>query len=220
MHPKIAETIANIRTGKRELFFQILLVFIVPVVLVQTGIIPVNGRVPLLALLVSALLAVLFSFEHWTPHMFGLDKAALRAHFLPYVIFTAILAVGLAAFGEYILKYEELKEWWTHSHFLYLFFVVSLFQEIAYRGYLIPALGKLSDARTPVLIFANALLFTFLHVIYPHPMIGLPVAFVGGVAFAIMYLRHPSLTLVILSHAVLNFVAVLYGFFVIPGVTY
>jgi membrane protease YdiL (CAAX protease family) len=60
----------------------------------------------------------------------------------------------------------------------------------------------------------------FLHVIFPNPMIGLPIAFIGGIGFAVMYLRYPSLPLIILSHALINFFVVLYGFFVVPGVTY
>lgn len=219
MHPKLIKIIHGIRASKKEIFLQILLVFIIPVTLIQTGIIPLTSRVLFLALVVSTLLVVLFSFDHWKIRMFAVDIKGFKEHLVPYIIFTAILALLLVGFGEYILKYEELQRWWQHSHFLYLFFIVSLLQEIAYRGYLIPALGKLTD-KTPMLIFANAVLFTFLHIIYPNPFIGLSVAFLGGIGFAVMYINYPSLSLIILSHSVLNFVAVLYGFFVIPGITY
>ena len=151
--------------------------------------------------------------------MFGMQKKLLKKYLRPYIIFTLIMLCLIAASGEYILKTEEVRKWWTHSHFLYMFFVVSFFQEIAYRGYLVPALGKLSS-NIPMVIFANALIFTLLHTIYPNPMIGLPMAFMGGIAFCLMYIRYPSLPLIILSHAALNFCAVLYGFFIIPGVTY
>ena len=60
----------------------------------------------------------------------------------------------------------------------------------------------------------------FLHSIFPNPTIGLPIAFIGGLGFALMYMKYPSLLLIIISHSIINFFVVLYGFFVIPGVTY
>ena len=62
-------------------------------------------------------------------------------------------------------------------------------------------------------IILNTLLFTLIHIIYPMPEIMIPVAVISGFAFALMYRYFPNLILISLSHAVLNFVAILYGFF-------
>jgi membrane protease YdiL (CAAX protease family) len=87
-----------------------------------------------------------------------------------------------------------------------------LLQEIAYRGFLFPKLQELSQ-KWWVVIGANTVLFTFLHIIYPIPGIMLPVAFFSGLALSIMYRYYPNLILISLAHAVLNFIAVLHGFF-------
>jgi len=55
-------------------------------------------------------------------------------------------------------------------------------------------------------------LFALPHAMYPHPEINTPIAFVGGLWFAVLYLVYPNLLLISLSHAALNFTAVLYGF--------
>ena len=218
MHRSIRHTISRIETSRIEIFIQILLVFILPVALIYAKIIPITDRVLVLIGMVTIFTGILV-YEKWTPSMFFLHRKNMRQYFLPYLAFTVIMMLLLIGFGEYIIKNEEIKRWWTHSHFLYLFFVVSFFQEVAYRGYLIPALGKLSR-NVPMIVLTNTLIFVFLHTIFPNPMVGLPVAFVGGIGFAVMYLRYPSLPLIILSHAALNFCAVLYGFFIIPGFTH
>ncbi len=218
MHRSIRKAIHRIETSRMEIFIQIVLVFIVPVALIYAKIIPIQDRVFVLAGMVT-LFTIVLVYEKWTPGMFFLQENSIKKYFLPYLVFTIIMMLLLIGFGEYIIKNEEIKRWWTHSHFLYLFFIVSFFQEVAYRGYLIPALGKLSR-NVPMIVLTNTLIFVFLHTIFPNPMVGLPVAFVGGLGFAIMYLRYPSLPLIILSHAALNFCAVLYGFFIIPGVTH
>ncbi len=218
MHPELSRAILEIRTSKRELVAQILTVFIFPIVLIQLGFIPLGARVFVLIFLVSLLVIILFT-EKWTLAMLGVTKAGIKKYFLPYLIFTAAMVLLITAFGESVTGKEELGNWWTKQHFLYLFFIVSLFQEIAYRGYLIPALGKLI-AKPQIVFLCNIVLFTFLHAIFPDPLVSLPVAFAGGIGFAAMYMKYPSLPLIIISHALLNFFAVLYGFFVIPGVTY
>lgn len=217
MNPALKRTIAKIKTGKLEIFIQILIVFILPVALIHGGVIPITKRVLMLVIIVT-LFVVILAKERWTLRMLGVEKEKIKKYALPYLAFTGIMLLLIFLFSEHVLHVEEISQWWTHRHFLYLFFIVSLFQEVAYRGYLIPALGKLAHS-VPMLVFANVLLFTFLHTIFPNPMIGLPVAFVGGVGFAIMYLRYPSLPLIVISHAALNFCAVLYGFFIVPGVT-
>jgi membrane protease YdiL (CAAX protease family) len=219
MHPELQKTIDGIKTSNREIFFQILLVFIVPVGLIAAGVLPIEHRVSILSLAFIGLAAVLFFFDGWTLRMFGLHLKETKRYARAYFAFTIIMILIVVLFSEQVLHLEEIQRWWTHRHFIYLFFIVSLVQEVAYRGYLMPALGKLSK-NIPMVLFANALIFTFLHIIFPNPMIGLPLAFTGGMGFAIMYLYYPSLPLVVLSHAALNFCVVLYGFFVIPGATY
>jgi len=218
MNPQLISVFDSIKTKKSVLFIQIVLVFIAPLILIHLGIIPISYRVVALSVIVFLLLLILIK-EHWTRAMFEVTLTNAKKYFWQYVIFTIIGVFAISIFGEHFIGREELQGWWHYNHFLYLFFIVSLLQEVAYRGYLIPALGALS--RNPLwIILANALLFTYLHTIFPGLLVNLPLAFVGGIGFAIMYLKYPSLPLIILSHAALNFIAVLLGFFIIPGITY
>ncbi|MCX6753095.1 MAG: type II CAAX endopeptidase family protein [Candidatus Nomurabacteria bacterium] len=217
MNDQIKYIVDNIKTSKRELIFQILIVFILPVLFIDLGIISPSQRVYLLVILVSLLMVVLTA-EKWTFLMLGISKYRIKKYIIPYTIFTLVAIVLVSFFGEKIGQ-EEVSRWWTHSHFIYGFFIVSLFQEVGYRGYLIPALSKLIP-KPWIVVTINALIFMFLHSIFPNTIIGLPLAFIGGLGFAIMYMKYPSLILIILSHSLINFFVVLYGFFVIPGVTY
>lgn len=217
MNPDLENTISSIKTKDRELYIQIFIVFLIPIVLLDLGIIPLQYRVWVMGILVATLVSILIA-EKWTWNMLGLKTNTFKKYLLPYTIFTIIGVAGVIIFGEKTGQ-EEITKWWTYHHFIYGFFLVSLLQEIAYRAYLIPALGKLVSSPLRIVLI-NTLLFTFLHTIFPNPVLGLPLAFVGGLGFSLMYLRFPNLPLIVFSHAILNFVIVLYGFFVIPGITH
>lgn len=212
MHPDLIETVQHLKTTKLQILIQIILVFIAPVLLLQYSITPISFRTLVLVGVVSLLVYILYK-EQWTPKMLGYISRASKREALAYTIFTIVGVIAIAQFGE-LIGNEEVTRWWTHPHFLYLFIIVSVFQEVAYRGFLIPALGKLS--RSPFfIVILNASLFAFLHIIFPNLSIGLPLAFIGGIGFALMYMRYPNLPMIMVSHAVLNFCAVLYGFFTI-----
>lgn len=217
MNLEIKASINKIKTSKKELTLQIFIVFILPILLIDLGVLSIRYRTAMLIALVSILIAIVIK-EKWTPKMLGFDFINIKKYLIPYLGYTILAVLFIILFGENIGQ-EELAKWWNYNHFIYGFLLVSAFQEIAYRGYLIPALGKLIK-RPFHIIIVNTLLFTFLHSIFPNPIIGLPLAFIGGIGFAYMYTRYPSLILIILCHAVINFLVVLYGFFAIPGVTY
>jgi membrane protease YdiL (CAAX protease family) len=213
MHPTLHAASARIRTSIPELCAQILLVFIVPIILINTGVLPIQHRVAILTVLVGLLFIVLI-MEKWNFKMLGFGNVSRKA-VLAYTLFTLAGVALIAVTGRHIGTPIE-GSWWQYPHFLYLFFLVSATQEIAYRGYLMPALATFE--KSPVaLILTNAALFTFLHSIFPNYLMNLPLAFVGGIAFAWIYLKYPNTLLIILSHAVLNFAAVWYGFFTLAG---
>jgi membrane protease YdiL (CAAX protease family) len=219
MNQGLIKSIEKIITSKKELFIQILFVFFVPIFLLQTGVIRAENRIWILILVVTILTMILV-YEKWDSKMLGLSKQNFKKFLPQYFVFTAIGVLFIIYLSEGILNKEEIKNWWNYSHFLYMFFIVSFFQEIAYRGYLIPALGKLTNKNTSTIIFVNALLFTYLHIIFGNLGISLPLAFLAGISFSSMYIKYPNLILIIISHSILNFFAVLYGFFIIPGITF
>jgi membrane protease YdiL (CAAX protease family) len=209
---KLFRHVEKIRTAKKEIWFQIVAVFILPVLLLQTGIIPLNARVAVLVITVSAFVILLLK-QKWTLKTLHIETHNLKKFILPYALFTAAGILLIAFAGEKIGQ-EEFVRWWTNKHFIYLFLIVSIFQEVAYRGYLIPALQK-AVASPALVIFLNTLLFTYMHSIFPNPEVNLLLAAIGGLGFAVMYVRYPNLILITASHAILNFCAVYYGFFTI-----
>lgn len=210
LNKHLLHTIEKIKTNKKELFLQILAVFILPVFFINIGFINIHYRVTVLAVLVTLLVIVLVE-EDWSAQMLGMSKFYFKKYLVNYFIFSAIGVFAIVKFGHEV-GHHSMPLWWQNGHFVYLFFIISALQEIAYRGYMMPALGKLT--KNPyMIVLANTLIFTYLHTIFPDLGLGLPLAFVGGIGFSFMYLKYPSLPLIILSHSILNFFAVLYGFF-------
>lgn len=199
-------------SGREQASLQVVFLFIVPIALLYFHILPISSRVPVL-LVFSLLMYGTIHKEGWTLRDVGLvgtvKKHALKMYFLA----TSLALCGIIILSQYMGR-THVHHWWTKPHFLFLFIVVSFFQEFAFRGFLMPLLQKIfPDMLTVVLL--NALLFAGMHAIYPFPMIGLPLAFLGGIFFAVLYHKYPNLILVTISHSILNFTMVWYGFFTV-----
>ena len=93
-----------------------------------------------------------------------------------------------------------------------LSFAVSVLQEFLYRGYLLRLAQDIWQSKW-IIVLGNILFFTFLHSFYRDLSVIMPLAFVGGILFVFIYLRHPNLFLVCLMHIILNFTALHMGFF-------
>ncbi len=195
---------------KELVLYQIFFIFILPIALLTFGIVPITWRMLVLCVAMLFMYGVIQK-EKISDETMGISKNTFRKALIPYLIFTLIGAVIFVRLSG-VLAINPNIVWWQHMHFIFLFLPVSLLQEIAYRGFLFPKLKELSS-KWWVIIGANTVLFTFLHVIYPTPDIMLPVAFFSGLGLSVMYRYYPNLILISLSHAVLNFIAVLHGFF-------
>ncbi len=199
----------------RELvLYQIFFIFILPIALLMFGIVPVEWRMVVLCIAMLFMYGVIQK-ENITDHEMGLGNKDFKKALAAYTLFTivgALLLIKLSAF----FGIDPKIVWWKSPHLLFVFLPVSLLQEIAYRGFLFHKLKQISS-KWWVIIGANTVLFTILHVIYPLPQIMLPLAFFSGIGFALMYRYFPNLILISLAHAVLNFIAILYGFFYFSG---
>ena len=195
---------------------EIIFLFIVPIALLYFGIIPIEYRIFVL-LIFSLFIFGIIRKQKWKDEELGLTTKNISQAFAPYAIATTI-ALALIIFAAQQFNFHPVTQhWWTNPHFLFLFMVVSFFQEFAFRGFLMPLLKKVfPDSFT--IITVNALLFSGMHAIYPFPYIGLPFAFIGGLFFAILYHKYPNLILISISHAILNFAVVWFGLFMIPKI--
>ena len=194
---------------------EIIFFFVVPIALLYFHILPVSSRIYVL-LMFSMLIYGVIKKQKWTDAELGLTLKNIRKSIVPYTIATlSALVVIIVVARKYF--FHPASHWWTQPHFLFLFIVVSFFQEFAFRGFLMPLLKKVfPDTFTIVLV--NALLFSGMHAIYTFPYIGLPFAFLGGLFFAMLYHKYPNLILVSISHSILNFAVVWFGLFTIPAI--
>lgn len=189
--------------------FILVVLFIVPVILLYFKIIPFRYRVHTLTLITLASVVIILS-EKWGLDKLGLAVGSISSYWAPYLLFTVTLAAIAYVFAR-LLKRKAKPEWWRDTHFIYGFVIVSVLQEFIFRGFLIPELQSFIST-TLLVIAVNALLFGFMHVIYSDDVPVLTGIFLGGIGFAAMYIYFPSLILVIISHAILNFLVVYFGF--------
>ena len=200
----------ELNSEKNEVLYQVLILFIIPITLVYSGLIPEEWRIIFLSLFCLFIIAII-KHEKWSNAQIGLRKDNIRKSLLPYSVITLAGVICLYYFSNYF-GLVKIVAWWENNHLIYFFIPISFFQEFAYRSFLVPMLHHAFKKRVSV-ILVNATLFSFLHVIYPLPHIMLPVAFVAGIIFALLYEVYPNLFLISVMHAVLNFTAVYLGFF-------
>lgn len=188
---------------------QIFFIFIAPIALIVSGIIPIEWRMVVLCISLLLILGII-RFEKRTDSELGIRPFSYRAVFW-YSLFTFLGIVGLW-YVQRLLGLSRISEWWKIEHLLFAFIPVSLLQEVAYRSFLFLKLKEVFS-KTSHIIFANAFLFGILHSMYPMPHIMVLVSTIGGLGFALLYYRYPNLFLISLSHIILNFIAIYFGFF-------
>lgn len=200
------------KDNDQKFAIETLLIFLLPVLLIYYGVIPDRFRMICLVLVSLSVLFVIFR-EKWSLKDIGIRFDDFKKGIYLYLPLTVIGVVAISFYAEEMGMgtFLDIK---PSVHLLLTFIPISFFQEFLYRGFMMKMLRSVfSDRMTVVLI--NASLFTILHIIFPLPNVMLPLAFIGGLYFAITYYLVPNLVLVSISHAVLNLVAVSLGFFVI-----
>lgn len=184
--------------------------FVVPVILLYFKVIPFRYKIHVLAF-VAIVIGVIEISKKWSMDKLGLGVGAVSNHWLQYVLFTFALVILVFVFAR-LLRRKRTTGLGGDTHFLYGFILVSILQEFIFRGFLIPELQTFI-ASPLFVILVNAVLFAFMHIIYADDALPLVGIFLGGIGFAAMYVYFPSLILVMIAHAILNFLVVYFGFF-------
>lgn len=197
---------------KEELVLvQIFYLFIVPVLLLYFNIIPVNLRLGLFGLVAVLLLGIIYKAK-WTYSDIGFVPN-WHKQWLQYAVFTTGGILFLYWLST-IVPHEPFLNWWDNRNFLLLFIPISVMQEVLFRGILMKMLLEAVNS-IEIAIFINAIVFSVLHIIYINSVFVLPLTFLGGIAFAWMYVKYKNLILISISHTIFNFVAMILGFFVL-----
>ena len=106
---------------------EIIFFFVVPIALLYFGILPISSRIYVL-LIFSMLIYGVIRKQKWTDEELGLTFKNIKKGIVPYAIATlAALAIIIVVAKRYF--FHPASHWWTQPHFLFLFVVVSFFQE-------------------------------------------------------------------------------------------
>lgn len=201
----------DLRKERELVWLQILYLFIIPILLLYFKVIHGDFRIVML-FGISLLLFGIVRHNHWTYKDFGISKDFMK-DIVPYSLFTvggAFFLIWLSA----IVPHEPFLNWWRNIKFLILFIPLSVLQEIVFRGILMNMMKRAFSS--PIFIIGlNACVFALMHVIYLNSTFVLPMTFIAGIGFAWMYYKYDNLVLVSISHTILNFVAMILGFFVV-----
>lgn len=197
------------RQDKELVWAQILYLFILPILLLYYKVIPGKFRLFMLLTVSMTLLGIIFKAK-WTYLDIGIFRD-YKKDLLPYSIFTLVGLLFLFFCIQFI-PYTPMEAWYINLRFLILFIPISFLQEIVFRGVLMNMLRRAFSHKSFIIIL-NASLFALIHIIYTNILFVLPVTFLAGVGFAWMYYKYPNLILISVSHTILNFTAMILGFF-------
>jgi len=201
----------DIKKEKEIVWVQILYLYIIPTLLLYFNVIPEDFRIILL-FVVALLLFGIVKHANWSYFDMGISRDFMK-DIVPYTIFT-IGGVLFLIWLAQIVPHNPFLGWWKNLKFLLLFIPISIIQEIIFRGILMNMLSRAFSSPIFIIII-NASVFALIHVIYLNHVFVLPMTFMAGIGFAWMYYRYKNLILISASHTVLNFVAMVLGFFII-----
>ncbi len=202
------------RHDKELVLAQILYLYVIPTLLLYYGVIPDSFRIVVL-FSIALLMYGIIKHAHWTYADLGIKKNFLK-DVVPYTVFT-IAGVGFIFWISRItptVEGTQYYQWWEDLRFLLLFIPISVLQEVVFRGVLMRLLQRAFN-NSAFIIILNASVFALIHIIYLNTTVVLPLTFIGGIGFAYMYYKYPNLIMISLAHTVMNFTAMILGFFVL-----
>ncbi|MEI7688664.1 MAG: type II CAAX endopeptidase family protein [Candidatus Nomurabacteria bacterium] len=201
----------NTKKGRELVFVQILYLYVIPTLLLYFKVLPGDFRFVML-IIVALLLLGIVRHDHWTFYDMGIRRGFMN-DIIPYTLFT-VGGVFFLVWLAQVVPHSPFLEWWENAKFLLLFIPLSVLQEIIFRGILMNMLER--TFTSPIFIITiNAVVFAMMHVIYLNSIFVLPMTFIAGIGFAWMYYQYKNLPLISISHTILNFVAMILGFFII-----
>jgi len=195
---------------------QIIVLFLLPSIALYLRLMPRKSE-DFVLVGMWVVIAGVTAFEKWKPSKLGLRLDNINETILPYLIFT-LVGIVITVLVAKALDMHPPRSWKLVLPITLLPIPVAFFQEFIFRGFLMPKLFLVFSSPF-VVIMVNALIFALAHIFWKKREVILPLTFLAGIGFATMYYFYPNLIVISASHAVLNFIAVLYGFFRWPKKT-
>ncbi|MDO8628683.1 MAG: hypothetical protein Q7R56_02930 [Nanoarchaeota archaeon] len=195
------------------IMLEIFLLFILPILLLRLKLVPRKFRFYMYIFIILLIFSI-FIVEKWSFYQIGFRLDNIRSAVLPYSIFTILSILGIVLYAH-LLNRKQVKQWWVYPHFQYGFLVLAFFQQIAFQSFLTHQL-QILNMNPLVIILIVTTIFLFMHTIFNSFKEGIPLLIVAGIVYSSFYLIYQNIIIATLSHAVLNFISVLYGFFIDP----
>jgi|SRR3989344_6725143 len=188
---------------------EIFLISVLPISLIKFDLISKKFRLIILALI---FVVVFFLVEL---HDISFYDLGFRTNNFYPAIFVYLIAVMIAVlfliFLSQITKTKKAEMWYKDPHFLFLFIPISFAQQFLFQGFILYELQSIFPAVLAIVV--SALIFGYLHTIYPRPVFSFILGTLAGLFFAMLYTLYPNLIISSIVHMILNFTAVYLGFF-------
>ncbi len=192
---------------------QVILIFVLPVFLLYVKIIPFKYRLHVLFSIFLIVIAFVI-LEGITFSDLGIRFDNIDGHIFPYILFTILVSLAIIYLSKYVLKREHYIHYWHDKKYHILIFIPLCFlQEFIFRGYLIPKLFEIFSSSL-IVVFINAILFMFIHIIYSVKRMDLVLIFLEGFLLAMIYVFYPNLIFATIAHSIHNFIAIFFKFFI------
>ena len=189
--------------------FLVFMISVFPITLVKLGVVPRNFRFLVLfgVVLLVGVLGYWLQLGFWEYYAFSL----VSFETVVWYGFMVVAAVYGLYFARFIFKTGKAHLWHKDPHFQFLFVPISFAQQFLFQGFILTIL--LGYFNPIVSVIVTAVLFGYLHTIYPRPVMSFFVGSIGGLLFASVFVLHPDLLVSSVAHSILNFTAVYLGFF-------
>lgn len=193
---------------KRSLLLALIILYLLPPVLILSGVIAFARRFEVLA----GMTVLMVAYDRLCGVGFrelGFRKDNLKASLLLNACASlALVLLMFVSFKAGLIRKPTVPDW--KLFFAYYVFVSSPSQEFLFRSNLFALMRKGDIKSPPALVVASAATFSFMHVIYRDPLT-IAAAFGAGLLWGWIYHRHPNFWGVALSHAVVGAAAILVG---------
>jgi len=191
------------------MFVEIFFIFIAPVLAVKFY----KGSWKYWALLLFLFVVIAASISAYSNglsfHQMGIRSDNLLQAitlYIPFVVLSVLVLRGCS----YLLRTKRITPWRGYPLFIPVAIFLSVGQQFLYQGFLFQRLTP--EYGVLVAIFITALLYAFLHILFPRPVFSFVLTFVGGVMFAALFSLQPNLLVASIAHTILNITAIQFSF--------
>lgn len=191
---------------------ELFVLIVLPVSLIRLGVLHPKFRVQSI-FLVFAVCALLFTLRDTDLTTIGFTEENFTSA-LEFYGLAALVGVGFVALLARVYKRRFEPDWYKDFHKIVFFVPLSFVQQFIFQGFVLHELLPVFHPFAAVV--TTAVLFGYMHTIYPNPLRNMVITTIAGIGFSSLYLYMPNLVAISLCHAVLNFAVINFGFFTYP----